>query len=331
MLMPHIPPSPPGLLKQSWPQMQMTPQLFRRLPSASKPQPTTVRVHCPNSSKNLSSKPGHSSSPYCTRKRRFDSSKSDWGWSTSPRVSSTMMATLIYPAPPAQGSSSPPCGSEGWGAERWRCEQRERERSLPTWPNSSLSQITHKNQQTRYQDGSLTSCMEPTAASTLWPKQHGLCPTGQCTLKWYDTATKRQTSATSNTSSRSCQSGWRPAGPASPPAATAWRPGTSLASSATSRAAAHSVTTIPSPLNMPTAPMGYPTGSQAVKRISQLQEHLPDGGVMSPPGYADELPTSWFVNSTTVSFTSRPHSQSPRIGPEGDRHVFVLPWYRSWP
>ena len=52
---------------------------------------------------------------------------------------------------------------------------------------------------------------------------------------------------------------------------------------------------------------------------------------VSPPGQAVKLPTSWFVDSSTVSFASRPHSHSPRVGPEGDRHVFVLPWYRSRP
>ena len=167
------------------------------------------------------------------------------------------------------------------------------------------------------------------AATTPWPKQHSAYPTGQHTLRWYDTAGRRQPSATSKTSSKSYPSGWRLVGHASPAATTAWKPGTSLASSATSRAAACSVTTTPSSPSMPAVPVGSPTASQADKHASQLQEHLPDGGVMSPPGYADKLPTSWFVDSATVSFASRPHSQSPRVGPEGDHHVFVLPWYRS--
>jgi hypothetical protein len=193
-----------------------------------------------------------------------------------------------------------------------------------------------------------------------WQKRHEPYPTGQRTLKSYDTATSRRPSATCNTTSKSCRPGSTPVEANSTTAASAWKPAGSLSSSTASEGAPPSSLGSPSALRPPAGAGGYPIAPQTAKHASQLREHLADGGVMlpperklpwwrawsnelreemhqrrkdrgAPPGQVDKLPSSWSVTLSAVSSAPTPHSQSPRIVSEGDHHMFVLPWYRSRP
>jgi len=356
----HTPPSPPGQPAKSWSKMRTTPPPYATSGSAFGPQPTDAKPKTPNPFAKCNDEQQHSSSHSWPRRRSSTSFKSESGRSKSPRASSATTSTSPSPAPPAPGLSSSPPGSDGWAMEGWRCKQEGRQGNLPTWTSSFSAPITHDPPQSLYQGGSTTSSMEPTAASTFWQKRRKTYPTGQHMLRSYDTAANRRCSATCSTTSRNCRPGSMPVGLDSTTATSAWKPPGSPTSSTVFKGAPPSSLGSPSAPRLPAEVEVYPIAPRTAKHTSQLREHLADGGVMSPPEcelpwwqawsnelreemhqrrrnrgapprQVDKLPSSWSVSFNAAVPVPVPHSQSPRVVSEGDRHAFVLPWYRSRP
>jgi hypothetical protein len=201
------------------------------------------------------------------------------------------------------------------------------------WPNSISSQTTYKNPQSPWGNGSSNSSRVWMVRTTHWPRLLMTSLTREHTLRWYDTGVRIQPVVISKTSLRSSPSSWRLVGATSQHAIIVWRPGTSRVSFTTLRGTSTfptpPSTTLKSHIEDTASHTTYPPVRLMYPTL--LLEHWADERVMSPPGQAAKLPPCWFVDNAIILSASHPHSHSPRIGPEGDHHSFVMPWYQSHP
>src|SRR6266851_3200935 len=210
--------------------------------------------------------------------------KDDWELWTSPPASSPTWATYPTPCPSVREKESFPNSSKGWGQERSRWWQGEREMSWSTWPNSVSSLIMAKPLLTLSRSGSATSSPAWATSSTPLHGPHTSYPTGPPMQK--SCATVASTKTTMNSRNKSaysrhaCPSTTKP----STPINTTWKPATSLTSYRTYEDSQTSLSTEWS--NSDVAQGG---AHRALGWESQSDER-----VMSPPKHADKLPP-WSV------------------------------------